>query len=122
MCGAHLSYVNLQGAILEGDDLSAHFICCDMRNSELICPDVDYRGKAPKLICSDLRRAKLRWFEWCGSKFIGNNFQGAEGIGAGSGEGFAFIHNTTWIGGSFVGDPTWGLQPLNFRDIDPRDF
>ncbi|MHC5764508.1 MAG: pentapeptide repeat-containing protein [Nostoc sp.] len=122
LCGAYFSHVNLQGAILEGDDLSAHFICCDMRDSQLICPDIDYRGEAPKLICSDLRRANLRWFQWCGSEFIGNNFQGAEGISDGSGEGFAFIHNTTWIGGEFVAGPTLGLQALNFRDIDLSSF
>jgi uncharacterized protein YjbI with pentapeptide repeats len=122
LCGAYFSHVNLQGATLEGNDLSAHFICCDMRNSQLICPDIDYSGKAPKLICSDLRFAKLWWFEWCGARHIGNNYQGATGIHDGSGEGFAFIHSTTWIGGEFVAGLTWGLQPLNFRDIDLRDF
>lgn len=109
LCGAHFSHVNLQGATLEGNDLSAHFICCDMRDSQLICPDIDYKGRAPKLICSDLRFAKLWWFEWCGARHIGNNYQGATGIHDASGEGFAFIHNTTWIGGSFVAGPTWGL-------------
>lgn len=122
LCGTCLSYVNLQGATLEGDDLSAHFICCDMRDSKLICPDIDYIGKAPKLICSDLRRAKLWWFQWCGARHIGNDFQGATGIEDGSGEGFAFIHNTTWTGGEFVVGPTWGLRPLNITDINPEDF
>ncbi|MEO1373843.1 MAG: pentapeptide repeat-containing protein [Cyanobacteria bacterium J06635_10] len=122
LCGAHLSHVNLQGAIFHGEDLSAHFIGCDMRDTQLICTDVDYKGKAPSLICSDLRRAHLERFEWCGATFIGSNFQGAEGISDASGEGFAFIHNTTWTGGTFVAGPTLGLHPFDFGDIDPSHF
>lgn len=120
--GAHLSHVNLQGAFFEGEDLSAHFIGCNMRDIQLICTDVDYKGQAPYLICSDLRRAHLERFEWCGAIFIGSNFQGAEGIRASSGEGFAFIHNTTWTGGTFVAGPSLGLHPFDFEDIDPSHF
>ena len=107
--GAHFSYVNLQGAILHGE-LTGRFIGCDMRDIELISSDPDYRGGSPRLICCDLRRAKCKWFDWCGGRLIGNNCQGARGIEDGSGEGFAYIHNTTWIGGTFIAGPTWGLS------------
>lgn len=121
LCGAYFSHVNLQGAILEGEDVSAEFVCCDMRDIQLISTIPD-NGHHPRFCCSDLRRAQLGWFDWCGSKFIGNNFQGAKGIGDYGIDGPAFIHNTIWDGGSFVAGPTWGLRPLNFRDIDPSSF
>lgn len=107
--GAHLSYVNLRGATLRGK-VSAQFVCCDMKNINLICSNPEY-GNQPRLTYCDLRSAKMSGgMDFSDAALIGNNFQGAKGVSDGNGEDFAFICNTIWTDGEFITRPAWGLH------------
>ncbi|MEH2381440.1 MAG: pentapeptide repeat-containing protein [Nostoc sp.] len=106
LCGAYFSHVNLQDTILEGE-LSAKFICCDMRNSWLICVSPDY-GNHPHFCCCDLRWAKGGGgIEPSGA--IGCNFQHSN-IYPLDTEGDVFVCNTTWFDGEFIIGPVWLMQ------------
>lgn len=119
LCGAYFSNVNLQDTILEGE-LSAKFICCEMKNSWLICASPDY-GNHPHFCCCD-----LQWAKGGGgikpSGAIGCNFQHSN-IYPLDTEGDVFVCNTTWFDGEFITDPVWLMQSRRGpRDFDPRDF
>lgn len=119
LCGAHLSHVNLQGAFFEGE-ISAHFICCDMRDARLICTSPDY-GNQPRFTCCDLRRVQMGGgIDTFGA--IGNNFQGSNAHFR-CDDGDIFIHNSTWFNGEFIAGPVWLMEYWgNIREIDPSDF